>query len=87
MGYDNKPFQLDGRINLDITLAGHTMNAMVYLKMDAHDPLLLSEGVFHQVGIILCHQNVGAFLPATSIPDMTEPSESVVTVLVVRYTW
>ena len=38
-GYDNTPFKLDGRIDLDITFAEQTMRTMVYLKMDTRDPL------------------------------------------------
>lgn len=30
----------------------------VYLKMNAHDPLLLSEGVCHQLGILKYHPDV-----------------------------
>jgi len=58
-GYDNKPFKLDGRIDLDITFAERTMCTTVYLKMDARDPLLSSEGVCHQLNIISYHPNVG----------------------------
>ena len=60
------------------------MCTTVYLKMDAREPLLLSEGVCHQLGIISYHPNVGTSLPATSVSDTTEPSAPVVTVPVVR---
>ena len=80
-GYDNKPFTLNGRIDLDITFAECTMRTTVYLKMDAHDPLLLSEGVCHQLGIISYHPKVGASMPTMS---SQEDSKSVVTVPVVR---
>ena len=46
-GYDSIPFKLDGWIDLDITFVEQTMRTTVYLKMDAQDPLLLSEGVCH----------------------------------------
>jgi len=49
--YDNQPFQLDGRIDLDIVFDGKTMCTPVYVKMDSPDPLLLSEGVCRQLGI------------------------------------
>ncbi len=39
--YDQKP---DGRMDLDIALTGKTVRTPVYLKMDAHEQLLLSEG-------------------------------------------
>ncbi len=56
--YDRKPFTLDGRMDLDITFTGKTMCTPVYLKMDAHEQLLLSEGVCRQLGIIQYHKSV-----------------------------
>ena len=43
--YDQKPFSLDGRMDLDVTFDGQTMRTPIYVKMDLHNPLLLSEGV------------------------------------------
>ena len=63
--YDQKTFKLDGRIELDITFQGQTMRTPVYLKMDAHDPLLLSEGVCRQLGIISYHPSVALLQPTT----------------------
>ena len=45
--YDQRLFQLDGRLDLDISFGEHTP---VYVKMDALDQLLLSEGVCRQLG-------------------------------------
>ena len=42
--YDQKPFTLDACIDLDISFDGRTMCTPVYVKMDAKDQLLLSEG-------------------------------------------
>ena len=56
--YDGKSFELDGRMDLDISFDGHTMTTPVYLKMDAKDSLLLSEGVCRQLKIISLHSNV-----------------------------
>ena len=56
--YDQRPFQLDGRMDLDITFGDHTMKTPVYIKMDAHDQLLLSEGVCRQLGILSYHHSV-----------------------------
>ena len=64
--YDNKPFKLDGRIDLDVTCAVHAMCTTVYLKMDTRDPLLLSEGVCHQLGIISYKQ---VYLPYSAGAD------------------
>ena len=61
--YDQKTFKLDGKIELDITFQGQTMRTPVYLKMDAHDPLLLSEGVCRQLGIISYHPSVALQQP------------------------
>ena len=56
--YDQNPFSLDGRMNLDITFDGKTMTTAVYVKMDAYDELLLSEGVCRQLGILSYHEEV-----------------------------
>ena len=56
--YDQRPFHLDGRMDLAMAFGGNTMTTPVYVKMDAHDQLLLSEGVCRQLGIIHYHANV-----------------------------
>ena len=56
--YGQKPFTLDGRMDLDITFGDLTMSTPVYIKMDAPDQLLLSEGVCRQLGIITYHPDV-----------------------------
>ena len=53
--YDQREFKLDGCLYLDINFNNKTMNTAVYLKMDAHDDLLLSEGVCCHLGIITYH--------------------------------
>lgn len=58
-GYDQRPFHLDGRMDLDISFQDQIMTTPVYLKMDAHDQLLLSEGVCRQ--IITYHSAVEAW--------------------------
>ena len=63
--YDHQPFSLDGKLELDITFDSCTMRTPVYVKMDARDPLLLSEGVCHQLGIIKYHPSIGADPPVT----------------------
>lgn len=77
--YDQRPFSLDGKIELDITFDDQTMRTPVYVKMDAHDPLLLSEGVCHQLGIISYHTSVGAETPLHD-----PPPQAVVPVVRVR---
>lgn len=56
--YDQKAFRLDGRMDLDVTFKNVTMRTLVYIKMDAHDQLLLSEGVCWQLGILSYHNKV-----------------------------
>ena len=56
--YDQQPFRVDGRMDLDISFLDKTMTTPVYVKMDAHEPLLLSEGVCRQMGIISYHPEV-----------------------------
>ena len=56
--YDRQPFSLDGRLELEITFGEKTMITTMYVKMNAHDELLLSEGVCRQLGITRYHPNV-----------------------------
>ena len=57
-GYDRKPFHIDGKVNLDICFQDKVMNTPVYVKMDAPEQLLLSEGTCRQLGIISYHPEV-----------------------------
>ena len=50
--YDQQPFHVNGRVDLDVSFLDKTMNMSIYVKMDAHEPSLLSEGVCRQMGII-----------------------------------
>ena len=56
--YDRTPFSLNGRIELEITFEEKKMVTTVYVKMDAYDQLLLSEGVCRQLGILHYHPSV-----------------------------
>ena len=56
--YDRKTFHLDGCMDMDISFDGKTMSTVVYVKMDAYDQLLLSEGVCRQLGIVSYHSSV-----------------------------
>ena len=51
-------FVLHGYLNLDISFGDKTIETRVYIKMDAHNELLLSEGVCRQLGIISYHPDV-----------------------------
>ena len=56
--YDLKPFHVDGMIEVDIEFQDRTMKTPVYVKMDAPEELLLSEGVCRQLNIISYHPEV-----------------------------
>ena len=56
--YNLQPFHADGRIEVDISFGDHTMKTCVYVKMDAPEQLLLSEGVCRQLGVIRYHPEV-----------------------------
>lgn len=58
LNYDLHPFSIDGKMDLDITFKGKTMCTPVYIKMDANEQLLLSEGTCHQLGIVKYHPRV-----------------------------
>ena len=49
--YGDQPFNLDGRMDLDVSFDGKTVCTPVYVKMDAKESLLLSEGVCRQLGV------------------------------------
>lgn len=53
--YNQQPFSLDVRLDLEVSFDDKVMETAIYLKRDANDQLLLSEGVCRQLGIISCH--------------------------------
>ena len=56
--YDHTPFTLEGRMDMELAFDGKTLCTPVYIKADAHDQLLLSEGVCRQLGILHYHPEV-----------------------------
>ena len=56
--YDQQPFTVDGRIDIDVAFQDKTMKTTVYVKMDAPKDLLLSEGVCRQLGILTYYPEV-----------------------------
>ena len=80
--YEQKPFALHGRMDLDISFGGKTMQTPVYIKMDAPEPLLLSEGVCRQLGIVSYHPSVHP--TATSEEDGEKPGKRAPMVPAVR---
>ena len=78
--YNQTLFSLDGRMDLEVTFDGKTMRTAVYIKLDAHDQLLLSEGVCRQLGIIHYHTDVqpwrGGKQQRTAEPSPVMPTDS-----------
>ena len=73
--YNHQPFHLDGRMDLKVSFGEKDMITPVYVKMDAPDPLLLSEGVCRQLDIVSYHENVDpkqTTLPKRHSPDAAE---------------
>ena len=65
------------------------MRTAVYIKMDAHDQLLLSEGVCHQLGIVTYHPDVQRWRGGrrkTPTAGAEEAKSSIVQVQVVPHT-
>ena len=58
--YDRRVFPLDGRLDLDISFDGITMQTPIYIKNDAADQLLLGEGVCRQLKILTYHPLVSS---------------------------
>ena len=58
VAYNRQTFRLHGRMDLHITFDGTEMITPVYIKMDAKEQLLLSEGVCRQLGIVSYHPDV-----------------------------
>ena len=56
--YAQQEFRLDGLMDLEIEFDGKSLITPVYIKVDAHDQLLLSEGVCSQLGIVRYHSDV-----------------------------
>ena len=73
--YDHRPFTLDGRMDLDVTFNGTTMRTQVYIKMDAREPLLLSEGVCRQLGIISYHPDLLTHAERNKVPALRSLGE------------
>ena len=72
--YDQKPFTLHGRMDLGITFDGKTICTAVYIKIDSRDPLLLSEGVCYQLGIISYYQDIDTITPQGNKQPVVVPS-------------
>ena len=78
--YDQKPFTLDGRMELDMEFNDKRMKTTVYIKMNVHDQLLLSEGVCRQLGIVQYHPDVRVW-HVSSVAESHKPAISEVQVV------
>ena len=56
--YNQQTFHIDGKVEVDISFYDMTKKTAVYVKVDAPKQLLLSEGVCHQLGILIYHPDV-----------------------------
>ena len=56
--YNNQPIVLDGQMEVDISFEDREVHTTVYVKVKAPDPLLLSETVCRELGIIQYHPSV-----------------------------
>ena len=56
--YNGKAFNLHGKIQLEIGFGDRVISIAVYVKMDAVDQLLLSEGVCQQLNLLTYHPDV-----------------------------
>ena len=79
--YDQQLFTLAGRMNLQVTFGDKQMTTTVYIKMDAHDQLLLSEGVCRQLGVFSYHPDVerwrgGQQRTTPKTPETQSPSHT-----------
>ena len=81
--YDHKEFKLHGRMDLEISFDDKVVKTPIYIKMDAHDQLLLSEGVCSQLGKVEYHENVWPGHELETVPEVSIVPEAA-TVPVVR---
>ena len=72
--YVREPFHLSGCIDLDISFNEKTMKTTVYVKMDAQEQLLLSEGVCRQLGIVTYHPSI----EPSKVPDKDSDADALV---------
>jgi hypothetical protein len=56
--YDKKEFKLDGVMELTVSFGEKVTTTPVYIKMDAEDQLLLSEGLCRQLGVVTYHGEI-----------------------------
>ena len=75
--YDRRTFTLDGKLELELSFEDKTLTTNVYVKLDAYDQLLLSEGVCHSLGIINYHPSV---VPYNRVKERRESPQPVPTV-------
>ena len=61
-------------MDLRISFGNRDMVTPIYVKMDAPDPLLLSEGVCRQLGVVCYHDNVHP-LPVKSVKEKLSKQE------------
>ena len=63
--YGHQPLKLDGQLDLQVKFGEKSMCERVYIKLDATDALLLSEGMCCKLNIVTYHPDVQSVLPTT----------------------
>ena len=56
--YNKQRITLDGQMDVNISFGDKQVRTIIYVKTEAPDPLLLSEAICRQLGIIHYHPNV-----------------------------
>ena len=78
--YDQRTFTLDGMINMEIKFKDKAMKTPVYIKMGAHDQLLLSEGLCCQLGVVSYDLAVQVWRGGKQAKPKQEKEETISTV-------
>ena len=65
-------------MKLEVEFGGKIMETVVYIKMDAHEQLLLSEGVCRQLGIVVYHPKVQIWHGSSNEGTHTESNTEIV---------
>ena len=74
--YDQRPFTLDGHMEMVITFGGKEISTQVYIKVNAANQLLLSEGASRLLGIVEYHPNVQVWRGGRKKKSGTSPAKT-----------
>ena len=74
--YDQRPFTLDGRMEMVIIFGGKEISTQVYIKVNAANQLLLSEGASRLLGIVEYHSDVQVWRGGRKKKSGTSPAKT-----------